>query len=214
MADSTSTPKTNTSDDQPKGRTSPSAKRAAPAEDTTVAVTAEQRAAMRDPRVQQFPSLTDADNGEQIEVAERTIDLDTANEGSNLATDTHVKEFVTTQREWDSEDHDAVHERNMRAVRQYMLAQGLRTDAEVTVKDVIEVPSHREDRPALGSVRLIYEVSAVPAVVSTEFDTRHMVVNQTGPTATELAEYEASREQRIRDSHTALLGSPPATVTA
>lgn len=149
-------------------------------------------------RERQHPSLTRADNGEAIEIAERTIDHDT------VPTTQHVKDFVTTRREYDSEDHDAIHERNMRAVRQYMVNQGMRPDAKVVFLGESEGPEIRF-RPDRRSVTLRYGVEAVPSVVAVGMEQVHTVIDQNGPTATQLAEYQAQREDRIRASRRALI---------
>ena len=166
------------------------------------------RAARVLPRERQHPSLTEAKNGEAIEVAERTIDIDTTSgQGSVEATVIHVKDFVTTRREWESEDHDAVHTRNFRAVRQYMVNQGIRPDADVVLMDVVIGDPPRRGREDLASVVLRYGVKAIPAVVAVGMEQVHTVIDQNGPTATQLAEYQAAREERIRASHAALIGS-------
>lgn len=165
----------------------------------------EPRVATRLPRERQFPSLTTVEDGAAIEVAERTVDIDTASGEGEASTTQHVKDFVTTQREWDSEDHDAVHERNFRAVRQYMVSQGLRPDAKVVFlgETVGEPIRFRTD---LASVTLRYGVEAVPAVVAEGMEQVHTVIDQNGPNAVELAKFQAQREDRIRAAHAASAG--------
>lgn len=172
--------------------------------------TEEPSVAARLPQMFQHPSLTTADEGVAIEIAERTIDLDTTSEvagdpdadGGDEPTTQHVKDFVTLKRDWDAEDHDAVHERNMRAVRQYMVNQGMRPDAKVvfmgeTVGDPVR---YRED---LASVTLRYGVEAVPAVVAVGMEQVHTVIDQNQPTAVTVAENEAGRIDRIRAGNAA-----------
>lgn len=163
------------------------------------------------PQMRQHPALTTADEGAAIEVAERTVDLDTTSEaategveGGDKPTTMHVKDFVTTRREYDSEDHDAVHERNFRAVRQYMVNQGLRPDAKVVFMGEEDGPEVR-NRPDRRSVILRYGVEAVPVVLADGMELVHTVIDQNGPTATQLATYQAKREERIRASHRALV---------
>lgn len=171
--------------------------------------------ARRLPGERQHPSLTNATDGEAIEVAQRSSDIDTAlpegesEPGSDRTGDaptvTHVKDFVTTKREWDSEDHDAVHERNKRAVRQYMVNQGIRPTADVVFmgEEVGDPIRFRED---LAKVTLRYGVTATPAVIAVGMEQVHVVIDQNGPTATELAEFQAAREQRILDGRAVTAG--------
>ena len=135
-----------------------------------------------------------------VEVAERTIDHDTE------PTTMHVKDFVTLVRDYDPEK-DAVHKRNIVAVRQYMVNQGLRPDSDVVFVGETQLggPAGRE------SVSLRYEVRAVPAVTAREFDQRHTVMDQDGPTPTERAEHDAKRVDRLLAARDAVrTGTPEA----
>jgi hypothetical protein len=130
-------------------------------------------------------------------VAERTIDHGTK------PTSTHTKDFVTTRRDYETGDADAIHEANKRAVRQYMVSQGLRPDAKVEFEGE---HNHPWD-PA--SIVLRYTVGAVPAVVADTFDTVHTVVSTEDETATERAEHDAKREERLAASHNVLREGTP-----
>jgi hypothetical protein len=209
------------------GKSNPEGDTVAPPEMREDAVTAadvakvstpdEPLVARRLPRERQHPSLTNAANGEAIEVSERSSDVDTAlppgqsGEGSGSertgdeVSTTHVKTFVTTKREWDSEDHDAVHERNKRAVRQYMVNQGIRPTGDVVFMDetVGDPVRFRED---LAKVTLRYGVTATPAVIAVGMEQVHVVIDQNGPSATELAQFQAQREQRILDGRAVVAG--------
>jgi hypothetical protein len=157
-------------------------------------------------RLVQHPSLTSAPDGDAIEVAERTIDIDTANEGASAATTQHVKDFVVPLVDWrNQDDQDEIHKRNKRAVRQGLLNQGLRlgNDDEVEFMGADEetLKSRREDRPLAGSVVLRYGVKATPAAVADAFGEQHMIVSD-GPfaTAEEAFEFEVGRDDRLRES--------------
>lgn len=155
-------------------------------------------------RARQFPSLY----GEQdVEVAERTIDRDEDENGTPEPTVLHVKDFVTLKRDLEFESEDVVHARNINAVRQYMVNQGLRPDADVVFAGETDLGGP----PGRQSVSLRYEVRAVPAVVATDFDLRHTVITQ-GVTATERAEHDAKREERILAGYDALREGTPEAV--
>lgn len=139
-------------------------------------------------RYRQHPALV----GEPgVEVAERSQDTDAQ------STTTHRKVFVTRKDDYTSTDTDQVHLRNMTAVRQYMVNQGIRPDASVRFIGA-------EDHFDGVSLNLVYEVSAVPAVTADDIETRHTVIPNDGPTAAERALHDAQREDRIRASHDAL----------
>lgn len=143
----------------------------------------------RPARDRQFPSLYEKPD---VEVAERSADVDKESTG------THVKDFVTTRAQWGTADHGEQHKANINAVRQYMLANGLRPDADVTFEGEHDHPWDPK------SLVLRYEVSAVPAAVAVAFDVRHAVVVQDGPTPTERAEHDAKRESRLKAGHDAV----------
>lgn len=153
----------------------------------------------RPARERQFPSLYGKPD---VEVAERTADT------SEESTGQHVKDFVTTREQWDSANQDEQHKANINAVRQYMLANGLRPDADVEFEGEHDHPFDPK------SIVLRYGVSAVPAAVAVDFDLRHAVVVQDGPTPTERAEHDAGREARLAAGHDALReGTPEADRT-
>lgn len=176
----------------------------------------------------QHPALYGADD---VEVAERSADtpadqanlpegvekvsdvsgaqqIETAPPGMRGATGTHRKTFVTLKRDYESEGESAVHARNVNAVRQYMISQGLRPDSDVSFVGSEDLPGP-PGRPGRDSVALHYEVSAVPAVVASDFDVRHAVVVQDGPTPTERAEFDAQRESRLRRGFEARVEGTP-----
>jgi len=140
-----------------------------------------------EPRYVQFPSLA----GEpDVEVAERTIDYGNPTFGGDpLGTSQHVKDFVTPRRDYENE-RDAIHVRNINAVRQSMISQGIRPIGDVVFLGETDLPDGI-------SVALRYGVESIPAAVANTYDTQHAVVSQTGPTPTELAEFEAGRAARV-----------------
>jgi hypothetical protein len=153
-------------------------------------VKAERRS--RVPRERQHPALYGRPG---VEVAERTADTDTE------SADEFVKDFVTLKRDYDNEK-DAVHARNVNAVRQYMVNLGLRPGADV------EFEGEHEHWDGV-SVILRYRVPAVPAVVATQFDQAHTVIPQTGETATQRAQHDAERVDRLRIGHDARRAGTP-----
>lgn len=180
------------------------AEQVAPAAPAEVEMTDAERA-----RERQHPSLTGVEGGDAIEVAERTIDIDTATEGPEAATTQHVKDFVVPASEWpeDEEGRQVIHERNKRAVRQGLLNQGLRTTADVEFLGADEIPSPRKDRPLLGSVVLRYGVVATPAAVAEAFGEQHMIVTDGPFTDPEKAfEFEVGRDERLRQARLAKAG--------
>ena len=154
-------------------------------------------------RARQFPSLY-SEQGQAVEVAERTIDREETEDGTPIPDVLHVKEFVALKRDLELEGEDVVHARNINAVRQYMVNQGLRPDADVVFAGSTDLGGP----PGRQSVSLRYEVRAVPAVVATDFDLRHTVIRQ-GVTATERAEFDATREERIKRGYDALREGTP-----
>lgn len=158
---------------------------------------------VRPVRERQFPSLYN-ESAQAIEIGERTID-----NGDELGvaepTMIHVKDFVTLARDLETEGEDAVHARNINAVRQYMVNQGIRPDAKVSFMGKTDLGGP----PGRKSVALRYGVHAIPAVVATDFDVRHVTIPQEGPSATERAEYDASREDRLKAGHDAARAGTP-----
>jgi hypothetical protein len=136
----------------------------------------------------QSPSLV---GRPEVEVAERTQDTDKAESGE------FVKDFIVRRDQFDAEDPDAVHARNATAVRQFMVNQGLRPDADVRFVG-------EEDHWDGVSVVLHYSVGAVPAAVATSFGLAHTVIPSNGPTPEQLAAHEAKKEERVLASHDAL----------
>ena len=149
-------------------------------------------------RDRQFPSLY-SESAQAVEVGERTIDNGDPVTGVAKPTMVHVKDFVALKRDLETEGEDVVHARNINAVRQFIVNQGIRPDANVTFEGKTDLggPHGRE------SVSLRYAVHAIPAVVATDFDVRHVTIPQEGPTATERAEFDAKREDRLKAGHDA-----------
>jgi hypothetical protein len=145
-------------------------------------------------RARQFPALFGSPD---VEVAERTIDHGTE------PTSVHTKDFVTLRRDYGTANKDEVHENNKRAVRQYMVSQGLRPDAKVEFEGEHDHPFDET------SIVLRYTVGAVPAVVATDFDVLHTVVSTEDETATDRAEHDAKREERLAASHGVLREGTP-----
>lgn len=132
------------------------------------------------PSTVQFPALFGKPN---VEIAERSADVEKA------SSTVHEKVFVVPKADYDL-DADGIHERNIVAVRQYMVNNGIRPDAKVTF-------AGEEDWWDGVSVALRYTVDAVPASIAVSYDTAHTVMHQDGPTPTELAEFEAKRVDRL-----------------
>lgn len=137
---------------------------------------------VRAPRDRQFPSLHGAP---EVEIAERSQDV------TEPASSVHVKDFVTTKRDYESGDKDGMHARNTLAVRQYLMSQGLRPDAKVEFEGEHE---HDWDEK---SIVLRYTVSVQPAATATDYDVAHALVTE-DVTATERAEFDAKRVDRLR----------------
>lgn len=140
--------------------------------------------------LKQQPSLYGRDD---VEVAERTQDTT-----SKTATE-FTKHFVVSRAQYEAEDPDAVHSRNETAVRQFMVNQGLRPDADVRFVG-------EEDYWDDSSVVLVYSVGAVPAAVARSFGLAHTVISADGPTPEQRAAYEARKEARVVESRDVLRG--------
>jgi|SRR3954470_2608075 hypothetical protein len=141
-------------------------------------------------RTSQFPSL----NGQEgVEVAERTADSD-----KETAT-VFSKVFVVPRESYENgtADPDAVHQRNMTAVRQFMVSQGLRPSADVKFVGEEDYPADTTGR----SVALRYEVPAVPAAVASAFEVAHVTIPHDGPNARANKELVDSHEDRVAASH-------------
>jgi hypothetical protein len=140
-------------------------------------------------RSTQFPSL----NGQEgVEVAERTADSD-----ETTAT-VFSKVFVVPRESYENgPDQDEVHARNMTAVRQFMVSQGLRPSADVTFVGEEDYPADTTGR----SVALRYEVPSVPAAVASAFEVAHVVIPQDGPDARANKQLVDSHEDRVAASH-------------
>lgn len=149
-------------------------------------------------RLEQHPAIVGQPG---VEVAERTID---AEKPANTVV--HTKTFVTPKATWGTEDQDAVHARNINAVRQAMVNQGLRPDADVKFAKAYDWPY--DGGISLG---LDYEVKATPAVIAEKFDDRHLVVAQSGHTATDQVAIDEQRVQLQRDNFAQLqeIGAVP-----
>lgn len=99
----------------------------------------------------QFPSLSGA---KAVEVAERTGDTDEAK------SDVFVKKFYVLKRDWDlSGGHAEMHDRNIGAMRQAAINQGLRPTGD-GVFDGHEIQADAD------SVVLRYVVPVTPAAVA------------------------------------------------
>lgn len=169
-------------------------------------------------REAQFPARF-AD-GVAVEVAQRSVDVEHLDTDDPLnTTATHRKVFVLLKREWDlhtDEEKDVVHERNIRQVRQFMVSNGLRPDADVrfTGEEVVEVP--QTGRFSNDSVRLVYEVSATPVSIvgadddeDSDIELVHTVVAQDSASAQEQADYEAGTHERVAAGRGARVGDVP-----
>ncbi len=163
-------------------------------------------------RTYQFPSLADEGSGIPVEVSERTQDTTVEPTG------THTKVFVTTSAEWETADKEDVHERNIRAVRQFMVSNGLRPDGSVTFSGEERFGGHPR-RVGSESVALTYTIGdVVPTVLVNDeknYDLAHVVIEQEqNPyTATEQAEYEAGTSQRVLDARRVSVGDVPGSPT-
>ena len=122
----------------------------------------------------QFPSLA---GSPQVEVAERSADQERASAAS------FDKVFVTLAQQYEL-DPEGVHERNATQVRQFLLHQGLRTDAKVDFVGTEEPEGEPAGLPARRqSVALRYRIAAEPAATATDPKVVHMQVpdDQTHP---------------------------------
>ncbi len=140
----------------------PAAKKAA-AKKTAARQTAEPTT--EQPEDMQFPS----DAGEDaLEVAKRSADV------HEKESDVHRKVFVVNA---DEEQTEEFHNRNIWAMRQYLIHQGLRPEEDGTFVG-------SEDHEDGVSVRLTYEVKAIPAHVAYDPEVSHATVSP-GPDSTE-----------------------------
>lgn len=139
-------------------------------------------------RERQAPSLVGRPD---VEVAERSADQ---HEPESVE---FVKDFIVRRDQYEAEDPDAIHARNATAVRQFMVNQGVRPDADVRFVG-------EDDHWDGLSVVLHYAVPGVPAAVARSFGLAHTVIPANGPTPEQLAAHEAKKEERIIASHDAL----------
>lgn len=111
------------------------------------------------PELRQFPSLS----GEpEVEIAERSADVE------RPASAEHVKVYVV-QRNVDGADFDeAMHQRNIDAMRQSLILQGMRPTGDGQFVG-------QEDGTDAESVRLTYSIPVVPAAID-EQNAPHYVV--------------------------------------
>lgn len=141
-------------------------------------------------RTTQFPAL----NGQEgVEVVERTADSDA--ETSKVFS----KVFVVPRESYENgtADPDAVHARNMTAVRQFMVSQGLRPSADVRFVGEEDYPADTTGR----SIALRYEVPAVPASVASAFEVAHVTIPHDGLNARANKELVDSHADRVAASH-------------
>jgi hypothetical protein len=171
-------------------------------------------------RSSQFPSLIGA-NG--VEVAQRTIDREHLDADPTASSSTYRKVFVLLNREWQEHTDDQkadVHTRNIRAVRQFMVGNGLRPTGDVKFVGEEVVKRPQTGHLSNDSVELTYEggVTPIAAVVTDKgatvadgapIEQLHTVVPQDGASAQEQADYEASSEERVRAGHLARVGDVP-----
>ena len=120
----------------------------------------------RDTMQDQFPS----EHGDDaLEVARRSADV------HEERSDVHVKVFVVNANEEQTEEF---HKRNVWAMRQYLISQGMRPTEDGHFVGA-------EDHEDGVSVRLTYECSVEPAHVATDYDVAHAEVSTAGDTSTE-----------------------------
>lgn len=167
-------------------------------------------------REAQFPSRI---GQEGVEVAERTVDIDTAEEEAGTSSAVYIKKFVLLKREWDehtAEQKGTVHERNVRAVRQFMVGNGLRPTGATSFdgEEVQEVA--QTGRLSNDSVVLTYSTPATPTALTgsdvtedADIELLHTVIPQDGASAQEQADYEASTQDRVLAGRAARLGEVP-----
>jgi hypothetical protein len=120
----------------------------------------------RDTMQDQFPSEHGDD---ELEVARRSADT------TEERTDTHTKVFVVPP---GTDVTDEVHERNIWAMRQYLINQGLRPEEDGRFVGQDE----NEDGV---SIDLAYECSVQPAHVATDPEVKNATVATEGKTSTE-----------------------------
>jgi len=166
-------------------------------------------------REAQHPSLI-GDDG--VEVAQRSVDVPHLDTDPEASTTEHRKQFVLLKREWDThtdEQKATVHERNIRAVRQFLVGNGLRPtgDVEFAGEETVEVA--QTGRLSNDSVVLTYTVSATPTVTTgSDLDGKgielvHTVIPQDGASAQEQADYEADTEARVLAARGVRVGTVP-----
>jgi hypothetical protein len=111
----------------------------------------------------QFPSVSDGDSG--VEIAERSQDV-----VSPTATE-HVKVYVVQRdpaKAGNVEDDEDMHARNIDAMRQALINQGMRPTGDGRFVSA-------EDGTDAGSVRLTYAIPVVPAAVADPAATFYVV---------------------------------------
>lgn len=128
-----------------------------------------------------------------VEVAERSQDVEKSTSTS------FEKVFVTLRRQYDL-DQEGVHKRNKVQVRQFLLHQGLRTDASVEFVGEEELPTEQGVRDEDRSVALRYRITAEPAVTATDPVVVHMQVpeDQKHPLEDKVAAKEAGTSRPSR----------------
>lgn len=115
---------------------------------------------------EQFPSETGDDN---LEIAQRSADVH--EERSSV----HRKVFVVPP---GTELTDEFHERNVWAMRQYLINQGMRPEEDGHYAD-------HETNADGESIDVAYEISVQPAHVATETEVKNATVPTEGKTSTE-----------------------------
>ncbi len=167
-------------------------------------------------REAQFPSRI---GQEQVEVAERSVDIDTAEEKAGTKSATYVKKFVLLKREWDThtaEQKKDVHTRNVRAVRQFMVGNGLRPTGDTTFDGEEVEKVAQTGRLSNDSVTLTYSTPATPVALTgadvtpdSDIELLHTVIPQDGASAQEQADYEANTQARVLAGRAARVGTVP-----
>lgn len=123
------------------------------------------------PEDMQFPSAVGEN---ELEVSKRSAD------NTDEESEVHTKVFVVNA---DAEQTEEFHQRNIWAMRQAMIHQGLRPE-----EDGEFVGS--EDHADGVSVRLTYQVKAIPAHVAYDPEVSHATVAPEGQTSTEDTEQD------------------------
>lgn len=155
----------------------------------------------------------------EVEVAERTVDIATAEEKAGTTSAVYRKRFVLLKREWDThtaEQKKTVHERNIRAVRQFMVGNGLRPTGDTKLVDEKVTKVAQTGRLSNDSVVLVYETPATPVALTgadvtpdSDIELLHTVVPQDGASAQEQADYEADTQARVLAGRAARVGEVP-----